>query len=398
MRLTKQNVEALLVPPGKQYLFEWDEALPGFGIKVNAGGSRQWVAQYRTADGRSQRLSIGRFPVLSADEARKQAKTILLKAQTGSDPQAERQADRAAAAVTFEVVADSYLRSAQTKLKPGSYDQIQRHLKKNWAPLANRPVNAIKRSDVAAHLIALSANGHGVNANRARSALSSMFAWAIGEGIADANPVAGTNKPKVEKSRDRVLSEDEVRAVWHACRDDGYGRIVRLLLLTGQRRDEVGSMTDAELDLGKSIWTIPGPRAKNGNTHEVPLSPLALEILAEQPRTYGRSLIFGQGVGGFSGWSNSKERLDRRIAANGLVMPHWTLHDLRRTAATMMAERLAVPPHVIEAVLNHVSGHRAGVAGIYNRASYRAEKRDALDRWAEEVRKIAQVTANENGA
>jgi integrase len=179
-----------------------------------------------------------------------------------------------------------------------------------------------------------------------------------------------------------------LRAIWQACRDDTYGRIVRLLLLTGQRRDEVGSMTEVELNFSAAVWTIPSERTKNGLAHEVPLSRPALEILASQPRIAGRRLMFGHGVGAFSGWSNSKERLDKRITASGIAMAPWRLHDLRRTVATGMAN-LRVLPHVIEAVLNHISGAKAGVAGTYNRATYAREKRDALDLWATHVLALA---------
>lgn len=385
MRLTKAALEGLACPAGRQEAYVWDDALKGFGLKLNAGGSRNFLVQYRGQDGRTRRVVIGKAGAVGVDEARKQARTLLARVQTGADLHAEKATRRAQAAMTLDAVSDAYLRDAKGKLKPGSYDQVHRHLKKNWQPLAGRPIADLKRVDVAARLAALSVGGHRVNANRARSALSAMFAWAIGEGLVEANPVTGTNKPAEERSRERVLSEAELCAVWNACRNDAYSRIVRLLLLTAQRRDEVGSIAHDELDVAVGLWTLPGERTKNGVTHEVPLSGLALETLATQPRIDGRSLIFGQGVGGFSGWSNSKERLDGRIAAAGLVMPHWTLHDLRRTAATMMAERLAVPPHVIEAILNHVSGHKAGVAGVYNRASYRTEKRDALDRWAAHV-------------
>jgi len=172
----------------------------------------------------------------------------------------------------------------------------------------------------------------------------------------------------VEVSREHVVTDEELAAIWRACRDDDYGRIVRLLILTGQRRDEVGDMKWTELDLDRRIWAIPRERTKNGLTHEVPLSDVALEILQSIPRRDGRDFVFGEGRGGFSGWSKSKTRLDARIAKAGAVMRPWRLHDLRRTVATHIAE-MGTLPHVVEAILNHVSGHKAGVAGIYNRAT-----------------------------
>jgi integrase len=208
-----------------------------------------------------------------------------------------------------------------------------------------------------------------------------MFNWAIREGYDITNPVIGTNRPATSKGRERVLTDDELRVIWRGCDDRDYGRIVRLLVLTGQRREEVGGMCWSEI-VGDR-WVIPGPRTKNHREHTLPLSASALALLPD--RRQGRDFIFGDGPRrGYSGWSKSKARLDEQIGD----LPHWTVHDIRRTVATGMADKLGVLPHVIEAVLNHVSGHRAGVAGIYNRARYAAEMREALERWAREVSRI----------
>ncbi|MER2196069.1 tyrosine-type recombinase/integrase [Methylobacterium brachiatum] len=389
MRFTKTSIDALTLPAGKSEHYEWDATLKGFGVKLNAGGSRNYLIQYRNKEGRTRRLVVGKVATLTLDEARKRARDLLSGLQVGIDPHADKAAAKVRAAVTLESVAEAYLKQAERRLKSRSFEQVERHLRRDWQPLASMPVTEIKRANVAAQLNVIAVDGHRVKAARARSALSAMFAWAMGEGLAESNPVVGTNKPADEKARDRVLTETELRAIWRACRDDTYGRIVRLLLLTGQRRDEVGSISEGELNLAAAVWTIPAGRTKNGLVHEVPLSRPALEILATQPRTEGRSFLFGHGMGAFSGWSNSKERLDTRIAASGIVMPPWRLHDLRRTAATGMAS-VGVLPHVVEAVLNHISGAKAGVAGIYNRATYAREKREALDLWAAHVLGLAQ--------
>ncbi|MGW9821400.1 integrase [Methylorubrum extorquens] len=387
MRFTKQAVEALPLPPHGSGKLYWDDALKGFGVKVNAGGSRQWIAQYRSPDGRTPRITIGRVDTLSLEEARKQARLILAKAQTGSDPQAEKAEARRQASVTLGSVTDIYLNQARNRLKQRSFAEVERSLRNQWKPLAALPISSIRRADVASHLNTLAERGR-VGATRARAYLSALFSWAIGEGIVEANPVTGTNKPAEEESRDRVLTEAELAAIWKACGNDDYGVMVKLLLLTAQRRDEVGGMADGEVDLAAALWTIPGERTKNGRPQEVPLSSSALDLIVQKPRLAGRTLMFGRGSGSFSGWSQSKRRLDGRIADGEVHVAPWRLHDLRRTAATTMAERLRVSPHVIEAILNHVSGHRAGVAGVYNRASYRDEKRSALDAWAAEVARI----------
>jgi integrase len=210
-------------------------------------------------------------------------------------------------------------------------------------------------------------------------------------GLAEHNPVIGTLKLGEEVRRDHVVADEELKAIWDACGPNDYGRIVRLLLLTAQRRDEVGSMHWSEIDLQTGIWVIPAPRSKNGRPHEVPLPPAALAIIREAPRMVGRDLIFGSGRGGFSGWSKAKRELDTKVASASRLIRPWRLHDLRRTAATGMAT-IGIQPHIVEAVLNHVSGSRAGVAGIYNRATYRQEKRDALNTWASYVNKVCNVS------
>jgi integrase len=214
-----------------------------------------------------------------------------------------------------------------------------------------------------------------------------MYAWAIQEGMAEFNPVTGTSRAP-EKSRDRVLSAAEIALIWNALPDDHFGAIIKLLALTGARASEIAALRWDEVRDGMIL--LPAERTKNSRSHIIPLSEPARAIIAAQPRRAigdgkARELVFGFGEGAFAGWGKCRQRLNERIAAaSGKALPHWTPHDLRRTAATMMAE-LGVQPHVIEAVLNHVSGHRAGVAGIYNRASYEREKTVALDLLAEHL-------------
>jgi integrase len=257
----------------------------------------------------------------------------------------------------------------------------------------------IERRDCAACIAAVAKNSGAVTSNRVRTSLSGFFSWAIGEGLTEQNPVIGTNR-KEEKARARVLSPAELKLIWGALEDDHFAAIMKLLALTGQRAGEVAGMGRSEIDLEARLWTIPGDRTKNHRPHTVPLSNAAHAIIAAQPRRTNadgklRDLIFGQGEGPFSGWSNSKEALDARITKGaGAALPHWTPHDLRRSFATHAAEVLKIQPHVIEAVLNHVSGFRAGVAGIYNRATYDPEKRIALDRWADQL--LAWVEGRES--
>jgi integrase len=391
MRLSKQSVASLQIPAGKPYHIEWDELLPGFGVRVNPTG-KVWVVQYRVG-GKSRRETIGRVDTISLDVARETAKKTLAKVQLGSDPHAEKAQAKARAKITFEAVAERYLKHAQDRLKPRSFEEVERHLKKHWQPLQGLPISEIRRTLVAARLEEIAEHCGPIASNRARAALSALFAWAVAVGLAESNPVMGTVKVASEVSREHVITDDELAAILRGCRDDDYGRIVRLLLLTGQRRDEVGDMKWSEVDLDRGLWTIPRERTKNSLTHEVPLSDLTLHTLRSTPRREGREFVFGQGQGGFSGWSKSKARLDIRVAKAGAVIRPWRLHDLRRTAATRLGE-LGTLPHVIEAILNHISGHKAGVAGIYNRATYAKEKREALNRWADYIHGIKDKSAD----
>lgn len=385
LRLTKPAVAALALPPGKREVLFFDSELAGFGVKVSAGGSRRYVLQYRpTGQRTAKRLTIGSVGVLSVDEARRQAKTLLARAATGDDPHAGKATAKAQAAITLGSVADAYLKHCEHRQRPGTLYQTTLHLTKHWAPLRPLPLHNVTRAAVAARLNELRESSGGVSANRSRSALSALFAWAIAEGRAEINPVTGTRQPATETPRERVLTDDELRAIWRACREDAYGQIVRLLILTAQRRDEVGGMVASEVSFEGSVWTLPAARAKNKREQVVPLAPFALSILQAVSRRDGGMLMFSPSDRGFSAWSGSKARLDKRLADAGTPVAAWTIHDLRRTAATGMAG-LGVLPHVVEAVLNHVSGHKAGVARVYNKATYLPEKRDALDRWANYV-------------
>jgi integrase len=380
-----QAATRLQLPAGKSELIVFDDKLSGFGLRLR-GDKRTWIIQYRVGK-QQRRQTLGSAEKIPAARAREAARGRLADVQLGSDPQAEKAKQRARAAETLGAVADRFLAYQRAKLKSRSFEQVETHLTKHWAPLAGLSIHEISRRVVAARLGQIAAERGPFAANRARTTLSGLFTWALKEGLVDANPVLGTNLQADERARDRVLEDAEVAAIWKACRDDDYGRIVRLLILTGARRDEVGNMAKSEISFASRKWNIPIERTKNGRAHELPLSDLAIETLevAISEGRESRSLIFGDGAGGFSGWSKAKLAIDRRIkATTGAPAMPWRLHDLRRTTATRMAD-LGVLPHVIEAVLNHVSGHKAGVAGIYNRALYPNEKRQALDLWAAHI-------------
>jgi integrase len=344
-------------------------------------------------NGRQSIKSLGRHGHLTPDTARTKAKQKLGKVATGTDPFAEEAKARAAETFAHEV--SRYLERKKTAMKPRPYSEVERHLLVHAKPFHRSRLGEIDRRAIAARLSEIETNTGRVTRNRVRSSLSAFFSWAISEGFVEINPVAGTLKADEGGSRERVLAPAELAEIWAALPQDHFGDIVRLLILTGQRREEIGALQWSEVDLGQSLIRLPPERVKNKRLHQLPLSLQAKAILERQLRRNDRDLIFGIGEGGFSGWSDCKARLDavifgkrREDDRKTKPMADWRLHDLRRTAATGMAE-LGVLPHIVETILNHVSGHRAGVAGIYNRARYENEMREALERWADHVEEIS---------
>jgi integrase len=376
-RITKSVVDRLA--PGS---LVWDTSVVGFGVRRQTRAAF-YLLRYRIF-GKQRFLTIGRHgSPWTVDTARNEAVRLLGVVAGGNDPAVAKARAKAEAkarwAETFEAEAQRYLERKRTVMKPRAFEEVSRHLLRHAMPLHGRPLAEIDRRTIAQRLGEIEQASGRVARNRVRSSLSAFFAWAITEGLLEINPVAGTAKLHEGGSRERVLADTELAKVWAALTDDQFGDIVRLLALTGQRREEIGGLRWSEVDLDKSIITLPPERTKNRREHIVPISSAVRAILERQPPR-GRAHVFGRGRAGFSGWSDCKTALDQRAP-----LPEWRLHDLRRTVATGMADRLGVLPHIVEAVLNHVSGHRAGVAGIYNRARYEADMRDALERWSEHV-------------
>ena len=314
MKLTADTIKKLTLPAGTADKVFFDDGLSGFGLRVRKGGKRSWIAQYRIGT-KQRRVTLGTVENLEPAAARRRAKDVLSKVQLGGDPQTEKAERRAQASVTLGSMIDRYLAErAKKRLKPRSFEEVERHLTKHWSPLAEVPLRSVTRSDVAAQLGRIAKSSGPFASNRARAALSAFFSWAIGEGLVDATPVLGTNKATEEISRDRVLSSEELAAIWNEAGQGDYGAIVRLLILTGQRREEVGGMLWSEIDLDKRIWRIEAERTKNGLPHDVPLSAPALELLRGLERRDGRALVFGSRTGPFQGWSNAKSALDSRAA------------------------------------------------------------------------------------
>ena len=374
---------------GKNDHIEWDDALPGFGLRIR-NGRATWIVQYKIGS-RHRRITLGTTEMLTADQARNGWKTdaggkhdgaakIMTNARDGFDAAVSRVSRRKQVANTLDTSIASYLKAKEAVLRPRTYLESKRHLIEHWKPLHGFSLGAINKERVSLQLDGIARGSGPVAANRARATLSAMFKWAIGKGLCDDNPVLGTNKRQESVPRERSLSDDEIVAVWAAAPENDYGRIVRLILLTGCRRAEIGALRWSEIDLEKSTITLPEERTKNNTEHQIPLSDVALATLRGLAPREDRDFVFGLGRGGYSGWSKAKRELDK----SAKLKSPWTLDDLRRTVRTGMGQ-LGVLPHVAEAVLNHLPPK---LIRSYDRNSYAVEKKAALDAWTHHIESI----------
>jgi integrase len=375
-------------------------------VQPKPSGAKSWAVRYRYLK-QPKKLTLGPVLTLAKGEAepadieigkpltlaaaRKLAHDALHKLKQGRDPAADKQrgilASKDAAALravdSVEAVADRFLRQhVRTKNRDSTRQQVERIFNKEiltrWK---GRSVHDITKKDVVALLEAV-AKGRPILANRTLAIVRKWFNWMIAKDIIKTlSPCAGVEPPAKENSRERVLTTEEIASLWTASDQVGetFGPFVKLLLLTGQRRSEVAGMCWSEIDADKRTWTLPGERTKNGETHTVPLSPQAWTIIEAAKNGDGEHVLSVTGKTAISGFSRAKRQLDKILSFS----KPWTYHDIRRSVVTHLADDdLAVPPHVVEAIVNHISGHKANVAGTYNRATYAAEKREALELWA----------------
>jgi integrase len=383
MKITAKSVAAATLPRGKSDIIHFDDELPGFGYRLRQGSSdtvrRSWVVQYRRPGG-SRRVLIGSADVVTAEQARAAAKKILGAVALGQDPQADKAERRDRDRLSLRSVVDDYLAVKRDEVRPGTLREITRYLVGPYfKPLHSRPVDSIARKDVASAVMATQRGHSAAVASLARSTLSALFSWAMTMGFVESNPVIGSAEPKTGEPRSRVLSDAELRRIWHACEDLGdYGTIVRLLVLTACRRAEVGGMCWSELN--GETWVIPKERCKNGRSHQLPWLPLMAKVIDGVPHMVDRDHLFGsRSDKGYSAWAEGKVALDARVGFDD-----WVVHDLRRSVATGLANQ-GVAPHVIEAILNHWSGHRVGIVQVYNKSGYEREVKMALGMWCDHI-------------
>ncbi len=390
-KITKRTVDALSAGATDQFL--WDEALRGFGLKVTKAGSKTYFVQYRMGgrEAPTKRYTIGSHgSPWTPEKAREEAGRILSLVGQGVDPRAKEKASREKVVhLAFDSYVERYLRDyGRRHWRPRTYPTVESNLRRFVIPvLRNKPLPDIRRADLVRIFDALPAWKPALPRN-VYAHVSKIFSWALERGDIDRSPFEGFRAPPAVPSRDRVLTDEELALVWQASAHLAYpfGKIIRLLVVTGQRRDEVTALDWKELNRVDAEWLIPAERAKNRRAHTVPLSTLAVAELdsisgKDWPK---KGLVFTKtGKTPVSGHSRAKTRLDERVQ---LLEPAkeiapWRVHDLRRTVATGL-QRLGVRFEVTEAVLNHVSGARSGVAGVYQRHSWSEEKREALNAWA----------------
>jgi integrase len=423
--LTVKRIENADAKPDRQEIP--DGLLVGLYLVVQPSGAKSFAVRYRYA-GQPRKLTLGAFPAITLEAARDIGGKHLRAAAEGRDPATEKQAAKTnakkaeAEAVRgqrdlFENIAREFIeRHAMKNTREASWRETARILgfkpdpdnagkllvvepQKGKPPTViqlwnGRKVQDITKRDVIALLDTVRDRAP-VMANRNLAAVRKLFNWCLARDVIQVSPCTLIEPPAPERSRDRILTDDELRLVWNAAGKDSspFGPLVKLLILTGQRLAEVGGMQWDELDLKNKLWTLPAERVKNGERHEVPLSDAAIEILTALPRikTTKGFVFTTTRDAAVSGFSRAKDRLDAAVRASltkGAKPPeHWTFHDLRRTLASGMA-RLGIQLPVIEKVLNHSSGSFRGIVGVYQRHSYADEKRQALDAWASFVQSV----------
>lgn len=399
--LTAKAVEAIQPEPPKRLEIP-DPGLTGLYLIVQPTGGKGWAFRYRFG-GKPSKLTLGKWPDMGLAEARRAAADAMAKIEEGNDPAEEK---RAAKPVAVEAAdrdkVKTLLKTFRTRHLSGtkSGDHAYRFLERFVLPAwGDRDIRTITKRDVIELLDGIVDSGRGTTANRVRAHLSTFLNWCVGRDILSVSPMTGVKKPAQETSRDRVLTDAEIRLFLAACDALGepWGPFGKLLLLTGQRLNEVAQMTDGELQ--GDDWHLAASRTKNGRAHLVPLSEAARAVLDAKARVKNKAgyVFCTNGRTPVSGFDKARGAIAAKmaeIAAKGVPegqepepIPHWTFHDLRRTLATGLA-RLGTPVRVTEAVLNHVSGTGGGIVGVYQRHDFADEKRVAMEAWARMVETI----------
>ena len=372
--LTELGIERLR-PPKQGSLEIFDLGYPGLALRIGHGGAKSFELFYRV-DGKLKRQGLGRWPEVSLSRARETWRRTREAISNGERPAGTRDG-----ALLFESVVEEWLKRDQAKNKPSSFYQVTRAVENDLLPAwRGRSVDQITKTDVIALLDTIEDRGAPVMASLVARYVRRFFRWCIERDLIEVDPTQGLPRGGNGKSRDRVLSDDELRKVWRAT-IGLFGLATRLLILTGARREEVTQLRWSEIE-GDTI-KLEGVRTKNGEPHDIPLSVPARELLAGLPRI-GDFVFSIDGERPIRGWSQAKAKLDEACGVSS-----WRLHDIRRTVATG-CQRLSVPLPVTEAILGHTAGSRGGIVGVYQRHTYAEEKQAALEAWGAHVMALVQ--------
>lgn len=411
--MTKLGVEA--VKPKAARFEIGDRKVTGLRLIVQPSGAKSWAVRY-TAAGRDRRLNLGPYPTLQLDDARKRASAAKLAVTAGEDPAAQKIEKRRIAATgldsanlvneLFKEYDTRHLSRIRVRSRASVKSLFDAHILPKFG---RRRINEIAKRDILNLFDEINRKGHKTTAAHVRTALSGFFNFCLARDIIAVSPMIGVKPPASAKSRDRVLTDDEIRWLWRACQEPDslhpFGRMVQIAILTGARRDEIAGITEKELRSKESLWRLPAERAKNHREHDVHLTEIALAIFEAVPRIKSKAgyIFTTTGETPVSGFSNSKDRLSRLMLqyareeaeergddpASVEIAP-WVLHDLRRTLASGMA-RLGVQLPVIERCLNHVSGSFGGIVGVYQRHTFADEKKAAFEAWSIHVEGLVGI-------
>ena len=384
IRLTKSAVDSLLPSPESDVVY-WDAGCPGFGVKITPKGRKVFIVLYRTggADSKLRKYTIGPYGRVTLHQARVAAQRVFAAKLEGRDPAAEkREAKRRVVADRIEDLLETYIAQRLSQNRSGG--KVARLLRREvGSAWVGRSIHEIGKRDVVEMISAIEQRGAPAAANKTLKSLKTFLRWCVGRAVLDQSPAEGVPLPAREVARDRVLNDQELGQVILAARKIGgsYGGIVELLALTGQRREEVARLRWEELDLAQRVWTLPKSRTKNAKAHVVHLSKQSIAVLRRLDQR-GPYVFSPLGNKPFQKFSKAKRLLDQLSGVTG-----WRLHDLRRTCVSGMAQ-LGVAPHVADKILNHQSGTISGVAAVYQRHEFIAERRAALDLWGSHVNEL----------
>jgi len=386
IKLTKGVIDEL--PTTIKDNVYWDVACPGFGVKVTPKGRKVFIVLYRTggAGSRLRKYTIGPYGRVTLHQARAAAQQIFAAKLEGRDPATERR-DARRRMTTDQVhdLLESFI--AKHVSQNRSARAISQMLRRELGTYLKRSIHEIGKRDIMDVVSAVEQRGAPVAANKVLKAIKTFLRWCVGRAVLDRSPADDIPMPTKEVARDRVLTDDELARVILSARQIGepYGGIVELLALTGQRREEVARCVWEEIDLDGRIWSLPNQRTKNAKPHVVHLSDQAIVVL-KQAKKHGKFVFSVAGTHPFQDFSNGKRELDALSGVTG-----WRLHDLRRTCVSGMAG-LGIAPHVADKILNHQSGTISGVAAVYQRHQFLAERKEALEKWGAHVAQIVSAT------